>query len=310
MVMGGFTMSFADELTTMTGAKIKERAEKQREEEQRKAKQVEDFYSQRKEMIKSGALASEYYAHFKEELVKRVQEEDPSDDWKYASGTVVYMYPTFIEKEEAYRKRDWKRSEEVEKSEFYNSFFIPYQVFKREECEALQKQMIKLFEEDGFRWRTEIREVSRRDVVKNGDTFKSKHTACGYSLEFWINWFPWDSSKCLSENAKSRIKAACAKYDLGVNYPKLVQALGLQGKDVYICRDTTIFQSGKEGFAIAEDGYYRIRNDKVTRTGLSVIADVHYLGRFRHAGPEIKEISDWDTDLLLEIQRIARDDLK
>lgn len=212
---------------------------------------------------------------------------------------------------EYYHKLDPESSSDFERarrslSPLYYDTITPYKVFSEEEVTIISKQLEEVFSIDGLR--CSIKTGKNFKTIYEEIDFRHWKTICdeflGYTIEFDAKWHPWDTSKPISDTCLEKIRIKCLEYKNDPDYVyiwegrdrKFLTALGLKRENIYLHKDTTLFCSGKEGWAITPEGIYLVKKGLVRKQSFQELADE--IG-YKYFDPGIFSI----------IKQIVRDDL-
>lgn len=316
-------MNFADQLRKKaedTHLENLRREQEEREALENLEKSMQEaeakYYSDRYNAIASGSVITDFYTSFKDRLLASA-ERSYTDESKYLEGEFIFLPEEYEEKQAAYEQARSEANDTHEVQDQYYESMLPHKVFSKEECDSIEAQLSKLFSDDGLRYEFKRSEFYYRHW-ENTDgrwTVTSKKLS-GYTLSFVVKWYPWDASKNISQSTKDSIRRLCTSLinknvfpGLTTDSPKLLKNLGLVGADVYVCQDTTIFRSGREGFAITNDGFYWLKSGYVESRTFEQIADIknstlqHLLPSYGHDEENIM------GSFLSEIQKLIRNEL-
>lgn len=281
-------MNFADQLRKSAENKHQEDLRKKQEEQEtleniQRAIQDEKmrYYRNRFSAISSGDAVASFYSTFKDELISEAAYR-LSDDSKFKSGEFLYQPEEYKQKKANYDTAREKAADYRELNEEYYEFLLPHKVFAKEECDLIEAKLSELFTNDGLRYQFKREEVYYKhwELTTEGWRVTAKKFS-GYILSFEVNWFPWDTHKQISPKTKGEIHRLCTEFSNNKNVlwvttdsPKLLKNLGLEGTEIYACQDTTIFRSGREGFAITKDGIYWLSSGTIKSLTFEQFADV------------------------------------
>ncbi|WP_295735226.1 hypothetical protein [uncultured Oscillibacter sp.] len=321
-------MSFADNLRQQANEELLKRAQaKQAKLDAQVAEEnkKKEFFITRNTAICSGEAISAFYAGFKLELMELAGQRT-SDESKHQKGEFVYLpkefsakmahYDELLEKKiEYYYDLAYERNENTGRehrrarrslSVLYYDTITPYKVFSKEECDIIARQLKEIFSNDGLRCSFDYEEVYRTIYEELEPTRWEKHQEglIGYILKFDVNWHPWNTTKPISAECLEKIRLECLNYKNEPDYVylwqgkdrKLLAILGLGNENIYLREDTTLFCSGKEGFAITPTGIYWVKRGQVHKQSYQELAD------------EIQSAYN-DTSIFSRIKEIVRADL-
>lgn len=316
-------MNFADQLRKSAENKYQEDLRKEQEEREalenlRRAIQDEraQYYRDRFSSISSGDAIVSFYSTFKDELTSEAV-YCLSDDSKSKCGEFLYQSEEYMRKKADYDTARKKATDYRELNEEYYEFLLPHKVFTKEECDLIEGKLSEFFTNDGLRYQFKREEVYYKhwEFTSEGWHVTTKKFS-GYILSFEVNWFPWDSHKQISQKTKNEIHRLCTEFSnnksvswVTTNSPKLLKNLGLEGAEIYACQDTTIFRSGREGFAITKDGLYWLTSGTIKSLTFEQFADVKNEDMKRLLPYFGTDEEGLFQQLLNQIQKLIRDEL-